>query len=320
MKRLFVIVSSFCMVWGALSLSEAVVDRIVAVVDQEIITLAEVDRFAGPLQATIQAEGRLEREAKLRELRRKVLDKLISEKVLDHAAKKFGIKVTSKEVDGVVEDIKRRNQATQEDLEKALQKEGTTLEAYREGIEKRLLRTKLVRRAVKVEPKSDEQTLQDFYHKNSDRYRGSESFHPAHILLMVPPEATPEETLEIRGKCQQVLDRIKKGADFGEMALLYSQDPSGRFGGDLGYFKRGEMVPTLEQAVLHLRVGEVSGIVRTEFGFHIIKLLDRKGGIPLPYEAVKERVQEDYYTHTMDQAIETYVSSLKEEIVIDIRL
>jgi peptidyl-prolyl cis-trans isomerase SurA len=320
MKRLFVILGSFWMVWGSFSLSEAVVDRIMAVVDQEIITLVEVDRFAGPLQETIQADNRLERGAKLRELRRKVLERLIDEKILDHEAKKSGVKVTSKEVDAVVEDIKRRNQATQEDLEKALQKDGMTLEAYRQNIERTLVRSKLVRWAVKVEPKSDEKTLRDFYQKNIDQYRTSESYHPAHILLVVPSGATAEETQEIRRKCQQVLDRIRKGADFGEMALLYSQDPSARFGGDLGYFKRGELVPVLEQAVLRLKVGEVSGIVRTDFGFHILKLLDHKEGVPSPFESVKEKVYEDYNAQEWDKAVQSYISSLKKEAVIEIRL
>ena len=320
MKRWFVILGSFWMVWGAFSLGEAVVDRILAVVDQEIITLSEVDLHMGPLLGTIQAGNRLELEAKLRELRRKVLDRLIDEKVLDHEAKKFGVKITSKEVDAVVEDIKRRNQATEEDLEKALQKDGTTLEAYRQTIERTLVRSKLVRWNVKVEAKSDEQSLRNFYEKNIDRYRAGESFHPAQILLTVPSGATEGEVQEIRRKCQQILDRIKKGADFGEMALLYSQDSSARFGGDLGYFKRGEIVPVLEQAIVHLKVGEVSGIVRTDFGFHILKLLDRKEGVPSPFESVKEKVYEDYNTQEWDKAVQAYISSLKKASVIEIRL
>jgi peptidyl-prolyl cis-trans isomerase SurA len=320
MKRWFVILGSFWMVWGAFSLGEAVVDRILAVVDQEIITLSEVDLHMGPLLGTIQAGNRLEREAKLRELRRKVLDRLIDEKVLDHEAKKSGVRITSKEVDAVVEDIKRRNQATEEDLEKALQKDGTTLEAYRQTIERTLVRSKLVRWNVKMEAKSDEQSLRNFYEKNIDRYRAGESFHPAHILLTVPSGATEGEVQEIRRKCQQILDRIKKGADFGEMALLYSQDSSARFGGDLGYFKRGEIVPVLEQAIVHLKVGEVSGIVRTDFGFHILKLLDRKEGVPSPFESVKEKVYEDYNTQEWDKAVQAYISSLKKASVIEIRL
>jgi peptidyl-prolyl cis-trans isomerase SurA len=307
------------MVWASVSLSEAVVDRIVAVVDQEIITLSELDRFAGPLQDTIQGDNRLEREAKLRELRRKVLERIIDEKVLDHEAKKAGVKVTSKEVDAVVEDIKRRNQATQEDLEKALQKDGTTLEAYRQNIENAgSIRNWSV--VGEGGAQRDEITLRDFYEMNIDRYRTSGSFHPAHILFGVSPGTTTEEAQQIQRKCQQVLDRIRKGADFGEMALLYSQDPSARFGGDLGYFKRGELVPVLEQAALRLKVGEVSGIVRTDFGFHILKLLDRKEGVPSPFDSVQEKVYEDYNTQEFNNAVQAYISSLKKGAVIEIKL
>ena len=104
------------------------------------------------------------------------------------------------------------------------------------------------------------------------------------------------------------------------MAILYSEDASAKDRGDLGYFKRGELLPVFEKEALRLKVGEVSGIVRTEFGFHIIKLLDRKGGTPLPFEEVKEKVQADYYEYQMDKAFKQFISSLREKSVIEIRL
>ena len=108
------------------------VDRIVAIVNQEIITLSEVDKLIAPVRDEIQTENRLERDEKLRELRLKALDRLVEEKVLDYEAKKAGIRVTSKEVDTIIEDIKQRSNATQEDLENALAREGMTYEKLQE--------------------------------------------------------------------------------------------------------------------------------------------------------------------------------------------
>ena len=153
-----------------------------------------------------------------------------------------------------------------------------------------------------------------------DRYRTNESYRPSHILFVVPKEATPEEIREIRKKCQKVLEKIKGGEDFGEMALLYSEDASNKDRGDLGYFKKGELLPAFEREALRLKVGEVSGIVRTDFGFHIIKLLDRKGVDPLPFEEVKEKVQADYYESEMEKAFKQFLSTLKEKSVIEIKL
>lgn len=310
----------FFLLYGSFSSSEAVVDRIVAVVNQEIITLSEVEKWAGPFQEEIQTKDRLERRERVHEVYRKVVEKLIEEKLIDQEVKRSGVKVTSKEIEGALEEVKRRNAATQEDLEKALANEGLTLEAYKKEIEKRLQRMKLINWAVKVESKAEERELRDFYQKNFDQYRSNESYRPSQILFLVPKEVTPEEIQEIRKKCQKVFEKVKGGEDFGEMALLYSEDISAKDRGDLGYFKRGELLPELEKEALRLQVGEVSGIIRTNLGFHIIKLLDRKGGTPLPFEEVKEKVKADYYDKEMEKAFQQFLGTLKEKSVIEIKL
>jgi len=194
---------------GEFSSSEAVVDRVVAVVNQEIITLSEVERLSRPLQGEIQTEDRLQRWEQVQELYRKVLKRLIDEMLLDQEAKKSGLKVSSKEVAEVIEGIKRRNGVDQEQFEKLLAAEGLTFEAFEKEIEKKLLRTKLVSWAVKVEHKAAEKDLRDFYRENVDRYRINESYRIGQILFLVPNEATPEQIFEIRKRCQRVLERVK---------------------------------------------------------------------------------------------------------------
>jgi len=306
---------------GEFSSSEAVVDRVVAVVNQEIITLSEVERLSRPLQGEIQTEDRLQRWEQVQELYRKVLKRLIDEMLLDQEAKKSGLKVSSKEVAEVIEGIKRRNGVDQEQFEKLLAAEGLTFEAFEKEIEKKLLRTKLVSWAVKVEHKAAEKDLRDFYRENVDRYRINESYRIGQILFLVPNEATPEQIFEIRKRCQRVLERVKGGKDFGEMALLYSEDAGSRKDrGDLGYFKRGDLFPALEKAASRLEIGAVSGIIRTDLGFHILKLLDRKGGEPLPFVEIRTSVQADYYEKEMEKAFEEFLTKLKEKSVIEIKL
>ncbi len=320
MKKFFSLFVFFPLLFGTISSSEAVVDRVVAVVNQEIITLSEVEKWAKPFREKIITEDRLQRQEQLQEVYRKVLEKLIEEKLIDQEVKKNGIKISSKEVEATLEEVKRRNTATQEELERALAVEGLTLDAYKKQIERGLQRKKLIHWSVKVEIKFEEKELRDFYQKNTDRYRPNETYRPSHILFVVPNGATIEEVKEIKKKCQAVLEKIKEGNDFGEMALLYSQDTSNKDKGDLGYFKKGELIPNFEREALRLKIGEVSGVVRTEFGFHIIKLLDRTGGEPLPFEEVKERIQADYYESEMEKAYKQYLSTLKEKSIIEIRL
>jgi parvulin-like peptidyl-prolyl isomerase len=320
MKKFFLLVGFFLFLYGPISLSEAVVDRVVAVVNQEIITLSEVEKWIDPLKDEIVTKDRLERREQVQEICRKVLEKLIEEKLIDQEVKKSGVKVPSKEVEATLEEVKRRNAATQEDLEKALAADGLTLEAYKKQIEKGLQRQKLINWSVKVETKAGEKEFREFYQKNMDRYRTNETYRPGQILFIIPKGATPEEIREIKKKCQKVLEKIKGGEDFGEMALLYSEDTSNKDRGDLGYFKKGELLPAFQREALRLKVGEVSEIVRTEFGVHIIKLLDRKGMDPLPFEEVQEKVKADYFESEMEKALKQYLSTLKEKSVIDIKL
>jgi peptidyl-prolyl cis-trans isomerase SurA len=296
------------------------VDRVVAVVNKEIITLSEVEKRIPPLKEEIVTEDRLEKQKRMQALCREVLEKLIEEKLIDQEVKKSGIKIPNKDIEALVEEIKRRNSATQEDLEKALAAEGLTIETYKKQIEKSLQRQKLINWSVKVEEKPAEKELREVYQKNIRRYRTNETYRPAQILFATPKGATPEEIRETRKSCQMVLEKIKKGEDFGEMALLYSQDTSSKGRGDLGYFRKGELLPVLEREALRLKVGEVSGIIRTDFGFHIIKLLDRTGTDPLPFEEVIERVKAEYYDGEMEKAFRQYLSTLKEKAVIEIKL
>jgi peptidyl-prolyl cis-trans isomerase SurA len=319
-KRFFYLFGIILFVYGPTSLSEAVVDRVVAVVNQEIITLSEVEKLIGPQKEEIVAEDRLEKQEQMEALCRKVLDRLIEEKLIDQEAKKSGVKVSGKEVEAMVEEVKRRNAITQEGLEKALAAEGLTLETYKKQIEKNLQRQRLIHWSVKVEEEATEKELREFYQENINRYRTNETYRPATILFVVPKGATPEEVREIRKKCQNVLERIKKGEDFGEMAVLYSQDGSNKVRGDLGYFRKGELLPVFEREALRLKVGEVSGIIRTEIGFHIIKLLDRRGVDPLPFEEVSERVKADYHSAEMEKAFRQFLSKLKEKAIIEIKL
>jgi len=319
-KRIFYLFGFILFLSGPTSSSEAVVDRVVAMVNQEIITLSEVEKRIPPQKEEVVTEDRLQKQERTQALHRQVLEKLIEEKLIDQEAKKSAVKVSSKEVDAAVEEVKRRNGATQEDLERALAVEGLTLETYKKQIEKTIQRQRLINWSVKVEEKAGEKDLREFYKKNISRYRPNETYRPAQILFVIPKEATPGEIREIRKRCQNVLEKIRKGEDFGELAVLYSEDTSNKDRGDLGYFKKGELLPIFEKEALRLKVGEVSEIIRTEFGFHIIKLLDRKGTDPLPFEEVVERVKADYYESEMEKAFRQFLTTLKEKAVIEIKL
>ena len=319
MRKACVLGCVCCLLLGWGKAAEAIVDRIVAVVNQEIITLSELEKWKGPFVAEIKAEDRLEKRERTQEALRKVLDRLVEEKLVDQEVKKVGLKLTGKEVEAAVEEIKQKNRLSQKEFEQALTAEGLSLEGFKKQLEKQVLRMKMVGLMMKTEAKPGEKELQEFFQKNIFRYQGADTYRPAHILFYLPREASPEDVQAIRKKCESVLEKIKKGEDFGEMAVLYSEDTSAKDRGDLGFFKKGELIPAFEREALRLNVGEVSGVVRTDFGFHIIKLLDRKGGIP-SFEEVRTRVEADYLEGQMEKSLKQVISTLKEKAVIEIKL
>ncbi len=322
MKKLFLLTvfGLISYISGPLPISYAVVERIAAIVNQEIITFSEIEKSMALLKEEIKVVDRLEKKERINDLSRKILERLVEEKLLDQEAKKAGLKATDKEVDGAVEEIRKRNNLTNEELNKVLENEGLTMEKFREQLAKRIQRVKLINMAVKVEPNLGDKELREFYERNINRYRTAETFRISHILFSIPKEANAEKVEEIKRKCRDVLKKIKGGEDFGEMALLYSDDPSKMEKGDLGFFKKGELLPALEKEAIRLKVGEVSGIIRTDFGFHIIKLLERKGGDSPPFDEIKNRVQVDYYNEEFEKAVRQYINKLREKSVIEIKL
>jgi hypothetical protein len=204
---------------------------------------------------------------------------VVEEKVLDTGAKKVGIKVTSKVSPSLT--ISNGEQCDPGGLVNALTK----------WIDLRVTRRDRSRLAdgswsVVIVERRRRKRASGILWEEQLSIPNDGVLCPAHILFVVPKNATPEQTLEIRMRCQKVLDRIKNGENFGEMALLYSQDPSSKDGGDLGFFKRGELLPPLERVALGLKGSEVSGIVE-RVRFHLIKLIDRKSR-PFPLRSEGE--------------------------------
>ncbi len=301
-------------------MAHAVTDGVAAVVNQEIITLSEVEKWIEAHPEEIKAEDRLERRAQRNALGRKILEKLIEEKLIEQEAIRIGTRVTAKEVELAMDDVKQRFGIGQEELEKALEREGLTLEAYKKEISRRIQRMKLINWAVKVETKVEEKDLRNFYNQHVALYKTDEIYRPSQVFFAVPKEASAEEIQQIRKQCEKVLAKVQAGEDFGELALLYSQDVSAKDKGELGYFKRGELQPAFEKEFLTLKVGEVSGVIRTSSGFHIIKLMDRKGGAFIPFEEVREKVRSDYLGKETEKALQEFLGTLRAKSVIEINL
>ncbi|MBW2039001.1 MAG: peptidylprolyl isomerase, partial [Deltaproteobacteria bacterium] len=266
-KRVFCLLFVFFLLMPFPSAGK-VLDRVVGVVDGEVITLSDLEEAMGRYgKATLGSEKNpLEREIRLSQVRKEVLEMLIEEKLLQKVALRFGIKVKDEEVEKTIERMKREGKITDAQMETELTSQGFTLEGYRHFLKAQIRKARIIQNFIKPKISMDEGKIREYYRHHVKRYQRPPQIRVRHILIKVPPDASPEGLEMAKEKMKRVLQRLREGAEFEEVAILYSEDPSARSGGDLGFFKKGEMVPALEEVVFKMETGEVSGVIRSSQG------------------------------------------------------
>ena len=159
--------------------------------------------------------------------------------------------------------------------------------------------------------------VQDFYDKNPDKFKQPESVRASHILILTK-KADEAAKKAARAKIDGVLKRVKAGEDFAALAKENSEDGSAAQGGDLGFFPRGQMVPAFDQAAFALKPGEISDVVTSQFGYHIIKLTEKKAASVVPLEQVKPRVLEFLTNQKKQQRVDGFINEAKEKAKIEV--
>ena len=199
----------------------------------------------------------------------------------------------------------------------ALTQMGITEVEVRDQIEKGLAINQLVKVKVIDKITISEKESKAFYDSHPELFNQSEQVKARHILIKVPPDADEKAKAEARKKIENVQKKVKAGEDFAELARKFSEGPSGKNGGDLGYFGQGKMVKSFEKAAFSMKPGEVSDIVETRFGYHLIKVEDRKQAKPIAYAEVKTQLTEHLKKQKGQKEIDKYVEGLKKSAKIE---
>jgi foldase protein PrsA len=290
--------------------------------DTEVITLSEVnDAMPNYGKANIRDEGNLlDKEIRLRQARKEVLDLLIEEKLLQRVANRFGIKIENADVDKAMERIRLEGFRSDEQMKKDLAAHGFTLEGYRHFLTVQIRRARVVEAIIKPDVSMAEDKLKEYYQSHAANYVSPE-VRVSQILIQVPAEPKTKDWQAAKNKMEKALQEIKKGTAFEKAAALYSDDAvTAHSGGDLGFFTKGEMVPMLEEVVFNLKVGEVSGVIQSSQGLHLLKVTDRRPGEIPPYEEAKERVMSDYYQEQVARLYAKWLQDLKARSNVEIKL
>jgi len=251
------------------------------------------------------------------EVMRGVLDRIITFTVLEQEAKTRNITVADTEVDARIGQMKQPY-PNDETFQKALAARNMTLDRLRNDTRNGLIVDKLLQGEVGSVPGASDNEAKDFYAKNPDKFSQGESVRASHILVKVDEKADSATKKKARAKIDSVLKRAKAGEDFAALAKANSDDGSSQQGGDLNYFGRGQMVPAFEQAAFSLKPGQVSDVVTTQFGYHIIKVTDHKAAGTVPLEQVNDRVKQYLTDQKKQQKADEFIAGLKQKSKIEV--
>lgn len=261
--------------------------------------------------------GAIRNPKRFKEVRKKVLDVLIGQTLLWQAAVNDKTTVEDEAIDKAYEEFMASFDSKMM-FDMKLKESGYSEETFRENLRQRLSSQKWLQIFVLNQLSVNDDEVHDFYLKNQQQLSEPEQVRARHILIQVKPDAGNDEMEQAKSLLSQIKEEIRLGASFASMAKEKSQDASAPQGGDLGYFQRGQMVPPFEQAAFNLAPGEVSDIVQTRFGLHLIMLEDRKAAVQYEEKAVAEKIRAFLLQEKTQQAIENAVADLKQNAVIEI--
>lgn len=297
-----------------------VANAILAIVNDEIITLFDVNREAQPALGEAEKKGAVN-DATRSQIRRAALDRLIEKKLTEQKIKELNIRVSEEEIRQAIDDVRKQNNIpSQEALVSALAVQGLSFDQYRAQLQEQIEKLKLVSMEVRAKVQVGESEMRDYYAANLAKYTDEESYRARHIFFKTGEKASPDEVQRSKTKALAVLADARSGKDFAELAKNFSEDPAARKdGGDLGSFKKGDMQPELEKTIISLKPGEVSDLVATPIGFHIIKLEARVAGTTKPFESVKSDIEETLYRRKSEERFSQWAKDLRGKASVEIK-
>jgi peptidyl-prolyl cis-trans isomerase C len=293
----------------------------VAVVNGVAITRSQYDRFMNPVQNRATLLGKsVVTDEQINQAKNKIMDNLIATELLYQECQKNGINVDEKEV------IDTFNQ------QKA---EFKSNEAFRAALTESNFNEKLLKNQIKIgliiqhyidlnfgqKTVIPDEDVKKYYDEHTDKFRQLEQIKASHILILVPSGTDQEKKDALKKDMEAILQRLKAGEDFAAVAKEASQDPSTKEkGGDIGFFTKGQMVKTFEDAAFALNPGEMSEIVESELGFHIIKVTDKKEEKTVSLDEAKEGIRSILKTSRVNSDVNKYIAELRSKAKIEILL
>lgn len=292
----------------------------VARVNGEEITRAEFDAFVAQNIARMEMQlGQEFPEAERGRLEQQVLDGMITRLVLVQRGSELDLDVTADEYETTLAGF-RANFDSDEAYAAALEEQGFTIDTFEDELRIQLQIDKLIQSEVYATAAVSDEEIQEFYANNPQFFEQGERVAARHILISTQELTTDAEIADARSRMEAVRQRLVDGADFAQMAREFSEGPSGPDGGDLGVFGRGQMVAPFEEVAFAIEVGEISPIVETQFGFHVLQVTERIDAQTIDLDEVRPQVEQYLLEEVRNAGAESYVQELRAAADVEILL
>jgi peptidyl-prolyl cis-trans isomerase C len=291
---------------------------VVARVSGEAVTEKEVQEAINQLASRQQLDQQQMKE-KDTLLFQQALDNVIATVLLRNEARDMKLTPDKAKVDEVYQQIFKRF-PSEEAFKKAIAAQGLDEAGLRKALEENLMVSLAIEQAARDVPVTAEADIQKFYDENPKYFEQPEQAHAAHILLRVPPNSTPEQKMEVQTRLEGIRADIEnKKITFAEAATKYSDDKgSAQKGGDLGFFSRGRMVKPFEDAVFSSTAGTLTPIIETQFGYHLIEVIEIKPAGKMSLEEAKDKIKTYLESKTKQELVEKHVADLRAKTTVEV--
>jgi peptidyl-prolyl cis-trans isomerase SurA len=297
------------------------VDRIVAVVNGEIIVLSELRQISKNYMRQMSEQFKVEAgDEQQREAERRILDQLIDEKLVTQEADRLTITISEREIDAAVKEMQSRNTLNDVQFAAALSEEGLTLPKYREQLKGQMKKVRVIDQEIKSRIQVSKEEIDASYEKHAADFNAEPEVRVQQLRLIIPPESGEKEINRMQAQAESILAKIRQGEDFTALVGLYSQDPTAAAGGDMGTFKRGELLPAIDEYAFSMKEGEVSPVIRTEAGFHIVKVLARREPSALSDEERRAEVKDVLFGQKAEELFKEWIAKLRKKAYIEVNL
>jgi peptidyl-prolyl cis-trans isomerase C len=288
----------------------------VATVNKSIITQEDLTLEMGRVQQRFVSAGRPLSDAQLSKIREEILDGLIGRELLYQESQKKGIEIEEKAIDEETRKLKA-GFSSEDEYKQSLRDRNISEAAIESHFRKAIAVQKFIEIDFAQKATVSEAETRDYYDSHPDSFNQPERVRARHILIKVDPQGDESAKTKARRRLEEIREKLKKGEDFGTLARTFSQGPSSTRGGDLGYFRRGQMVKPFEEAAFALNPGEVSDIVETRFGVHLIKVVDKKPPTTSAYKDIKENLGKYLKRQKVQKEVGQYVNKLREKAAVE---